>query len=544
MTTIFKGARLFSSTAEDLDKPGTTSGSFHNCMVIKDDVIVHVGQESDAVVQEARKAGATEIDLEMHLVVPGFIDSHTHISQFGWSLVKVALQYCRNLDEIRATIKDYAVKHPSAPRILCRGWTQDSTNGIALASMLDDLDPRPIFIEANDCHSSWCNTAALKAMNVDSMADPPGGQIFRDENGKPSGLLSENAHFEILWPYLSSLTTPQEKADVIARALSTYATAGYTGLVDMAMDETDWELLQLLRSQGRLHCRIAAHWIIMPKGSEAENLAQVDRAIALHKQFNAETSPHFRIAGIKLICDGVIDSCTASLLMPYSCNGSSCDPIWTADILEPVVKRADSAGLQCAFHAIGDNTVRTVIDTIEKFGSPGRRHRIEHMELTTAEDAKRLGKLGITASVQPVHSDPAILKAWPKLIGEDRCKRTFAYKDFADGGAPLCIGSDAPTAPHSALENVYIATTRRSAKVPEMTDTTNKNFALSLAAALSAATSGAAYSYFAEKWTGQLKAGYKADFTVLDAQWVPETFLKARVLQTWFDGKKLFDAQG
>jgi predicted amidohydrolase YtcJ len=230
--------------------------------------------------------------------------------------------------------------------------------------------------------------------------------------------------------------------------------------------------------------------------------------------------------------------------MPYSCNGSSCDPIWTADILEPVVKRADSAGLQCAFHAIGDNTVRTVIDTIEKFGSPGRRHRIEHMELTTAEDAKRLGKLGITASVQPVHSDPAILKAWPKLIGEDRCKRTFAYKDFADGGAPLCIGSDAPTAPHSALENVYIATTRRSAKVPEMTDTTNKNFALSLAAALSAATSGAAYSYFAEKWTGQLKAGYKADFTVLDAQWVPETFLKARVLQTWFDGKKLFDAQG
>ena len=99
------------------------------------------------------------------------------------------------------------------------------------------------------------------------------------------------------------------------------------------------------------------------------------------------------------------------------------------------------------------------VNALESVAAPGLRHRIEHLELSSPEDAERLGKLGITASVQAVHSDPAVLHAWPRLIG-DRCDQAFAYKKFLDYGAVLVLGTDAPTAPHTPWENLYVATTR------------------------------------------------------------------------------------
>jgi hypothetical protein len=211
-------------------------------------------------------------------------------------------------------------------------------------------------------------------------------------------------------------------------------------------------------------------------------------------------------------------------------------------MIVPVVKHADSAGLQCAFHAIGDGTIKMVVDTIERNATPRKWHRIEHLEVTRPEDAKRLGQVGITASVQPVHSDLAILIAWLKLLGERRCKRAFAYKEFANRGATLTFGTDALTAPFSALENLYIATTRRSAKDSQMSATTNENFALSLAAAFTAATKGASYSCFLDDQTGELKSGYRADFTVIEFEGQPESLIKGRIIETWSRGRTTFSS--
>ena len=88
-------------------------------------------------------------------------------------------------------------------------------------------------------------------------------------------------------------------------------------------------------------------------------------------------------------------------------------------MLDPVVKVASDGGLQCAVHAIGDQAVHNAVNVLEKHGKPGQRHRIEHLELTAPGDARRLGELGITASIQPVHADPSILRAWLKLLGLD-----------------------------------------------------------------------------------------------------------------------------
>jgi hypothetical protein len=458
----------------------------------------------------------------------------------GRSLSKVDLRYCKNIDEIRSTIAKFAARHPSASIIFARGWIQDVTDGKALASMLDGVDPRPIFIDANDLHSTWCNYPALESLDLDGTPDPHGGRILRDEQGKASGLLLESATSEIVWPYIARCTAKDERVDHITQALSAYASAGYSGLIDMAMGEEDWETLQELNTQGKLKCWIRAHWLIYPRSSTQENLAQIDRAVELRNQTGDN---NLRIAGIKLICDGVVDSCTASLVEPYALDRSNCEPIWSEAALEPVVRYADAAGLQCAFHAIGDRTINMVLNVLETCASPGRRHRIEHLEVTRAEDAARLGALAITASVQPVHSDPEIFHAWPKLLGEQRCKRAFAYKEFADHGATIAIGTDAPTAPYSALENLYIASTRRSAKSPQSLATTNQNFALPLHSALAAATKGASYSCFMEDQTGQLNVGQRADFAVLDVEWKPESLLMGHVSQTWNYGQKVYDRE-
>ncbi|RDL31356.1 Uncharacterized protein BP5553_09565 [Venustampulla echinocandica] len=539
MSQLFRNGRFF--TAPTRSEPAEET-VFADCIIVNDGIISHIGHESDVEVQLIRGEGSPVVDLQNRIVVPGFIDGHMHLLMLGQALTKLSLEACKNLEDIRAAIKSYAGLHLQAPRILCRGWMHSMTDGQALASMLDDLDERPVFIDSKDLHSTWCNTAALKELEVDSVADPVGGKVHRDEHGRPSGLLSETAAQIFVWPHIARVASLKEKLGALRGAFHAYTAAGYTGIVDMAMDENAWEALQILRSKEDIPFRIAAYWLIQPSTDKERNLAQVDQAIALHQKFNEGTSPDFRIAGIKIICDGVVDACTAALCEPYA-NGLSAESLWPAEMLSPVVQRADSAGLQCALHAIGDQAIKIAIDALEpccQRGKGGRRHRVEHLELASLEDAKRLGQLGITASIQPVHADPAILRAWPNLIGKHRCSRAFAYREFLAGGATLALGSDSPTAPFTPLSNIYVASTRRSAREPGLETKVNENFAISLSSAFSAATTGAAYSCFSEQRVGSLRKGLKADFAVLDMEWATEDLLHARVIQTWFEGKMVY----
>ncbi|KAJ6131699.1 Amidohydrolase 3 [Penicillium samsonianum] len=535
VTTVFTNGRILSPDSW---------GGFVSTLVVEDDHVAHVGWDNDEAVVRVQ-ATASTVDLKNRIVLPGFIDGHVHILNFGMSLQKLDLLLCKNLADIRNSITSYAATHPSDPRILCRGWIQSVTDGNALATVLDDLDPRPIYIEALDLHSTWCNTAGLKELEADSKPDPPGGKIYRCHSGLPSGLLEEAAQFDIVWPFLDRVTSMEKKVAAIDAAIGAHQRAGYTGLVDMAMGETEWAALNIYRNQrGELPVHMAAHWLIPYSKCAADICGHIDRAIEIQQTFNRKTSPEFCINGIKLLCDGTVDGCTAALHQPYGGLSNIVDPIWPADTLAAAIRRATDAGLQCAIHAIGDRAVHQAIDCLSQIQDlPSCRHRIEHLEITTPEDAKRLGQLGIVASVQPVHIDPATFDGWPEMLGIHRCKRAFAYQEFVDGGAHLVFGTDAPTAEHQALPNLYVATTRRSSIDPSLQDIINPEFAVSLATAVSAATAGAAYASFSDSWTGSLRPGFNANFVVLDMIWAPEFLLEARVCQTWYKGKKVFDEE-
>lgn len=250
-----------------------------------------------------------------------------------------------------------------------------------------------------------------------STPTPPGGKIHHDSDGTPTGFLEEAAHVALVWNKLPTLYTTSQRKQTIHNAIQSWLQQGVGSVVDMAMNQDTLSLLQEIFDESgarqRLPIRIACHWLIECKTSEEENLAQVHRAKQVQRHLQEKgIDPWIRIAGIKIITDGVIDGCTAALHLPYY-NGANAEPIWPSHRLNPVVQLADQLDLQCAVHAIGDKAVDIALDafqfTLDANGDKcDRRHRIEHLELTRPESVPRLKELGVTASVQAVHASPAV----------------------------------------------------------------------------------------------------------------------------------------
>jgi predicted amidohydrolase YtcJ len=363
------------------------------------------------------------------------------------------------------------------------------------------------------------NTAALRELGIDTNTpDPIGGRIERDpDTGEAAGMLYETAALQLMRNFLDQTVTDAERDTALAAAFDRYLADGVTGAVDMGLGEPELGALEraLRRGNGTLPLRVAGHWLVERTASEADNLAQVRLAAELHRRL---AGPWLRMSGIKIMADGVIDSCTAAMKRPFA-DGSHPGPIWDFDALAPVVAAADAAGLQIAIHAIGDEASDIALSALEHAitvnGPRDRRHRIEHLETVTAANVARLARLGVTASMQPVHADPAIQQNWRAMLGDERADRGYPWPEMTAAGAVLAFGTDAPTAPHPPLPNMYVATTRRSAVDPTLPPNLPK-YALPMAEALAHATRDAAYSCRWEELTGQLVAGKSADFVVLD----------------------------
>ena len=514
--------------------------------------IVFVGS-----VDEARAlAGTDAIVIETSgAVLPGFVDGHAHLLMSGGALLKAQLRPCESLEQIFSALVQWRERNPTAERILGIGWLFSAVpNGVPTRQMLDAVLPDiPVYLSAADLHSTWVNTAALTEMGIDAdTPDPVGGRIVRDDAGDATGLLLEGAAIEFASP-LTNRASDTERDRYLQAIIGAYLASGTTAAVDMALDGAGLEAMLRADERGELPFTVVGHWLIRRTGDTDDEVAQVRTAAEVAAGVK---SPRVRVNGIKLMLDGTIDGCTAALLDPYAphavgrdaAGGAVGDLIWPRASLDPVVAAADEAGLQIAMHAIGDRAVRTAIDSLEaaaeqraaRGDTRERRHRIEHLEYVDPADVPRLAPLGITASMQPVHCDPAILANWIDVLGADhRTRRGFAWPEYLAAGTTLAFGTDTPTANHEPMPNMFIAATRRS-PVDTSLPPYIPAFALSLDKAIWHATSQSAWASFLEGERGALRAGLAADMVILDRDPFADgadTLLTTRVLCTVVAGR-------
>ncbi|MCD0449138.1 amidohydrolase [Actinocorallia sp. API 0066] len=528
MSELYVGGRVFTGDRR----------AWAEAIVVVDGRIGYVGDVGTA--RRLAGAGATEVDLGGGLVLPGFVDGHAHVLGTGAAARQADLTGSGGLAEIQRRIKAWAAGAPEAERVQAYGWQpSEIPGGRPTRAMLDAAVPdKPVYAQSADFHSIWLNSAALAETGIDATTpDPPGGAIGRDPaTGEPTGYIDETAMHRLVWPVLEGAQTDADRDGFLADALRGYRESGVTAAVDMGLGEDDLAAMVRAERAGTLTARLVGHWMVEEHGDPFAAVARAAELAATH------TSPWLRVTGIKIIVDGTVDGCTAALGSPYA-DGATPGPIWAPDALAPVVAAADRAGLQVAMHAIGDEAIRIAIGAVEHAvrvnGPAARRHRIEHLEVADPADIQRLAALGITASMQPVHADPAIQDNWRAMLGDARVERGYPWPEMVEAGAALAFGSDSPTAPYPPLHNMFVAATRRSASDPALAPNVAA-YALPLGAAITHATRDAAWACRAEDQFGRLAAGLHADFVVLDRDVFalpPEELLTARVVSTVVGGR-------
>ncbi|KAJ9111109.1 hypothetical protein QFC19_001308 [Naganishia cerealis] len=548
---LFLNGKIFTSC-------DTTGISLEESMLIRNGKVVCVGTESDTRAQSRKlECDVESIDLKEAVVLPGIIDGHTHLVMLGGSLNKVSMLGL-SIMEIQQVLRSARDAQPECKMILGRSFLLDALGGRPHRKYLDEILPDiPIFIDSADLHSTWLNTAAIEAMGINKDTPNPKGGIFeKDADGELTGLFLEMATAEYVWPYLASQLTTETRLKYLQDVFDEYLATGVTGAVEMALEELDLEALELFykRNNNSLPIRITAHWLVSPSGSDQDRHHRVMAAVR-HKERLSHCAPWLRIAGIKIISDGVVDSCTAYCTKPYF-DGTTAEPIWPRAELLDIVALADKHGLQVAIHAIGDAAVDMALDAFEHAmdvnGEKPRLHRIEHLEVVTRESIARLTRLGVVASLQPVHADPIYLPNWQKMVGYDeRMDRAFPWSEYVEANSKMAFGSDAPTAPHHCFPNIYTATTRQSGVNPTLPPSDDERmkaltrWCVGLDVAIRNYTVGSAYACQSDEYCGTLQAGKSADFCILDIDPFRDgvdTLREAQtaVVQTWLNGEILF----
>jgi len=529
---------------------GLADAPLHSAFAVRGDRILAVGDEDQ--VRAAAGPAAEVVDLGGAFAMPGVIEAHAHLAMFGHAQGKVQLRDCTSVEQIQQRLREAREADPDAAIIEGVSWLFDALpKGVTqpTAAMIDAvIDDIPVFLDANDLHSTWVNTAALRAAGIDrDTPDPIGGEIVRDEHGDATGFLLETAAMELLGDYLDGIRTDEEVDGHLDRAFDAYLKAGVTGAADMGMTEQGMAALRRrLDRDGRLPFPVTAHWWLSSTGDPAADLAQIERAVQLRDELAATGTPWLKVVGVKFILDGVIDACTAAMVHPYA-DGSNADPIWSREAATPVAIAADRAGLQLAMHAIGDAASALAVDLVvaceQANGTgTGRRPRIEHLESVARETVARMREHGIAASMQPVHCDPAILDNWMAVLGDQRAEDGFPWDWFRDTDVPIALGTDAPTAPHEALHNLYIAMSGGST-IDRDLPPYHPERAFTAAQALAATTSGAAHVGAIDDAYGRIAPGYYANVAVLDVDPLSsatDTLLTGAVLLTLVHGEAAY----
>jgi len=490
------------------------NGSFHTmdsavprarAVAIRSGMFVSVGDEAGA---RAALGGRPEVlDLQGRCVLPGLTDAHLHFKWYAESLRAVDVETA-TMGEAVARVAARAAGSPAGAWITGSGWNHNVWGAGALPDTrpLDRASPRnPVCLEAKNGHALWVNSLALEKAGIGlATRDPEGGQIVHSREGMPTGVLLENA-MRIVQAVIPR-PTPQELADLMRDAQAAALKAGLTGIHDF--DSTlAWEAFQELESQEELRLRVV-------KGIPHEQLTAAI-SLGLRSGLGGE---RLTLGPVKMFADGALGPQTAWMIAPYEGTWSVGIPRLTEAQLFDDIHRANEAGIACAVHAIGDAACHVVLDAFERAAVQprrrGLRNRIEHVQLLHPDDVGRLSRMGIVASMQPLHATSDMIMA-ERYWGE-RCRGAYAWKSIVDAGAALAFGSDCPVESCDPLAGIHAAVTRRRADGSPGEDGWRPEQRLTVEQAVHAYTLGAAYAAGREAELGSVSVGKRADLTVLD----------------------------
>jgi len=485
------------------------------------------------------------INLEGRLAAPGFNDAHTHFLGGSLGLAEVNLNGARSLAAMQERVAEFARTHPLEPWITGGGWEYSYLPDQRLPTRAD-LDAvirdRPVYLRSYDGHTGWANSRAFELAGITRETRVEGfGEIVRDpQTGEPTGVLKEGA--QRLVRRLIPEPSREKKLEALRQGLKLAASLGITSIQNASGSPDEFALYEELLRKGELTARVSMAFSVGPRATQAE----LDRFIALRDQYRV--NPMLRAGAVKIVLDGVIETHTAAMLEPYSDTpGQRGEPAYSAEVYNEMVARFDRAGFQVYTHAIGDRAVRMALDAYERAQQfnrrPNPRFRIEHIEVVSPSDIPRFARLGVLASMMPIHADPETVEVWSRAVGPERQQRAFAWADLLRSGAHLVFSSDWPaTISVDPIRGLHNAPNRRTVDgqplkgwVPEQR--------ISLAMALRAYTYWGAYASFEEGIKSRIAPGMLADVVVFSQDLFgidPMKIHETRVVMTVFDGRVIY----
>jgi predicted amidohydrolase YtcJ len=453
--------------------------------------------------------GAEREDILGRVILPGLTDAHLHLKYYALGLQKIDCE-TDTLEECLGRVAGRVKESRPGEWVLGHGWNQNLWGRWPSAAELDGIAPdHPVYLTAKSLHAGWANSHAMRLAGITAASpDPVNGQIQRDGRGAPTGVLLESAMA------LMDRVLPEPGLEEIAAAIEGAQPIlwkmGLTGVHDFDRRDS-FMALQALHGRGKLKLRVT-------KNIPVELLDQAFE-LGLRTGFGDDW---LRIGSVKAFMDGALGPRTAAMFQPYEGEPENKGILnMDGEQLFEFGRHAADVGLGMTVHAIGDRANHEVLNAYEQLRAyesekhlPHLRHRIEHVQVLHPDDAQRLAKLDVVASMQPIHATSDMLMA-DKYWGE-RTALAYALRTQLEAGAHLAFGSDAPVESPNPFWGIHAAVTRRRGNGLPTPEGWHPEQRLTVQEAIEGFTTGAAYAAYAENRLGRLAEGHLADLIVLD----------------------------